>query len=251
LNRDENFLAYFEKSIIPPHSVTLYILHSVSGWHRKSKIHISIRGGNIGGANEFQINTDVIGYSSYHVDRDSDKRLTVEANMDSGRPIIAIIPESTQPLKLPAVVIRVSGNLQDHQVEPKTYPLEQFEFQINPGVRFRTTSASLDIEQLVDGKVCEIKSITLGHLTKGDEREPPAMEPRSNDGRLQHGREQGRCGDISAVFRRSKVFYRVSITLVTAVGLQLGIHMTAFMKGCGCRPSRTQPCTPGPASASR
>lgn len=162
MQQHSEFMAYFNKKTITPDRATLYVRRFITGSPRKSHINLNVDGGTIGGKAQVDKLTNANGDFPFNVNRKHNARLTVEATMDNGAPSTAVVPAVLPPPKLPTVSIRAWGNLQLATVD-KTFP-HQFHFQVDKGVRFASNQVTLHLEEWVDGKICQTRTITSADL---------------------------------------------------------------------------------------
>ncbi|MER9546639.1 hypothetical protein NKI72_32220 [Mesorhizobium sp. M0437] len=164
MQRDSQFFAYFNKKTITAEDATFFTRRWVSGPPRNSLIHLTVKGGTIKGKTDVDITTKNNGEMPFRVKRNGKERVSIEASMDAGAPITAIIPEVLPPPKFPTVVIRAWGNLQMAKADQR-FP-HQFHIQVFApgGVKFASNNVLLHIEEIVDGKLCASRTISSANL---------------------------------------------------------------------------------------
>jgi hypothetical protein len=182
----QGFTAYFEEEAITPTSARLWMrrfVYSVSP--PPSTIDLYITGGDFADIGYDPMrhhlkknNYTTQGEEPLDVTRTPNAKVIVQAQMDNGPHVTAIIAANEPEPPLPDVKIRIWGNLQGGSVD-HTFPVRVFRnmtVDLN-NTQFNANNILLHIEQYVDNRLCDTSTLTSSSMgaSNGDHWELTGM----------------------------------------------------------------------------
>lgn len=156
------FYLYVEPKSITSDSAILKVGNFRRGGAHRGMLSLQADNALVEGKEHYKVELTEIGEFPFQITRDPKSKAVITAAFGGYSPTVTIASAQSQ-LKTPMITYRVRGNLQEAKVKNEIKALPNFDVSV--GVKFASNDIQLTIEQLVDGKVCDsrtISSVDLG-----------------------------------------------------------------------------------------